>query len=239
MKIIALGDTHGRTYWQKIVSNTEFDKVVFIGDYFDSREGIPFDQQKSNFEDIIAFKKENLYKVVLLFGNHDFHYPKTVNEQYVGFQEKYKMNIQEMLHRALENDLIQMCFVGNNYVFTHAGITQTWLDNVRYTGEIPIELFINDLFKHQPLAFKFTSGEENCPAGDEVCQTPIWVRPQSLYQDGILDYIQIVGHTTQQKLKITDTTDDEIIFIDTIGTSGQFLCITDGVMSVLELPQDK
>jgi hypothetical protein len=236
MKIIALGDTHGRTYWKQIVSNTEFDKVVFIGDYFDTHEDIPYEQQKSNFEDIVAFKKENRNKVVLLFGNHDYHYLKTVNETYGGFQEKYKTAIQEMLHSALESDLMQMCFVDNNYIFTHAGVTQTWLDNTGYSGEVPIELFINDLFKYQPLAFKFTCGEEKCTYGDEVCQTPIWVRPQSLYQDGILPYIHIVGHTTQQELKITD---DEIILIDTLGTSGQFLCITDGKMSVLELSKDK
>jgi predicted MPP superfamily phosphohydrolase len=177
MKIIALGDTHGRSYWKQIVSNTEFYKVVFIGDYFDSREGIPFEQQKSNFEDIITFKKENKNKVVLLFGNHDYHYLKTVNESYDGFQAKHKTAIQEMLHSALESNLMQMCFVNANYIFTHAGVTQTWLDNVGYTKEISIELFINDLFKYQPLAFKFTRGEERCPFGDEVCQTPIWVRP--------------------------------------------------------------
>jgi hypothetical protein len=51
-----------------------------------------------------------------------------------------------------------------------------------------------------------------------------------------MGYIHIVGHTAQQKLKITD---DEIILIDTLGTSGQFLCITDGEMSVWELPKDK
>ena len=29
MRIIALGDTHGRTDWKQITANEKFDKVVF------------------------------------------------------------------------------------------------------------------------------------------------------------------------------------------------------------------
>lgn len=47
MKLIALGDTHGRTDWKEIVAETEFDKVIFIGDYFDTHENITPEQQKS------------------------------------------------------------------------------------------------------------------------------------------------------------------------------------------------
>jgi len=38
MRIIALGDTHGRTDWKQITARERFDKVVFIGDYFDTHE---------------------------------------------------------------------------------------------------------------------------------------------------------------------------------------------------------
>jgi predicted phosphodiesterase len=232
MKLIALGDTHGRTDWKQIISNTEYDKVVFIGDYFDTHEDITPEQQKSNFEDLIEYKKSNMDKVVLLFGNHDYHYLRTVNETYSGFQEWHRTDIAEMLHKALDADLMQMCLIDGNYIFSHAGITKTWLKNTGYTGEEPLELFINDLFKYQPLAFRFTSGINHSPYGDDICQTPIWVRPQSLYADCLDDYIQVVGHTTQKQLKIVD---NKIVLIDTIGMSGQFLCVTDGEMSVLEL----
>lgn len=232
MKLIAIGDTHGRTYWKQIVSNIEFDKMVFVGDYFDSHDDISAEDQKSNFEDIIAYKKENKDKVILLFGNHDYHYLRSVNDTYGGFQIGHKTAIQEMLHQALDNDLMQMCYVFENYIFTHAGITQTWLDKTGYIGKTPLESFINDLFKCHPLAFGFAYDVNYSPDGDDVYQSPIWVRPQSLYQDGIMDYIQVVGHTTQSELKIIEK---EIVLIDTIGKSGQFLCITDGELSVLEM----
>jgi len=90
VRIIALGDTHGRTDWKQIISNEKFDKVVFMGDYFDTYEDISPEQQKENFKDIIAYKKANMNKVVLLFGNHDFHYLRNINETYSGYQQWQK-----------------------------------------------------------------------------------------------------------------------------------------------------
>ena len=232
MKLIAIGDTHGRADWKQIVSDHEFDKIIFIGDYFDTHEGITPEQQKSNFEDLIEYKKANMDKVVLLFGNHDYHYLRTVNETYSGFQEWHKTDISEMLHNALDADLMQMCLIDGGYIFSHAGVTKTWLKSVGYLGAQPLDLFINDLFKYQPLVFRFTSGINHSPYGDDICQTPIWVRPRSLCADGIDDYIQVVGHTTQDQLTVID---NKIALIDTIGMSGQFLCIIDGEMSVQEI----
>lgn len=40
MRVIALGDTHGRLHWKAITSKDDFDKVIFIGDYFDTHDGI-------------------------------------------------------------------------------------------------------------------------------------------------------------------------------------------------------
>jgi len=230
MKTIALGDIHGRTDWKQIIANEKFDKVIFIGDYFDTHENITPEQQKSNFEDLIEYKKANMDKVVLLFGNHDFHYLRTVNETYSGFQPGHKIDIQEMLHEAIDAELMQMCYVQKHILFTHAGVTKTWCDENLIQKEF-LEQAINDLFKYKPNAFKFTSGKRYSPYGDDICQTPIWVRPQSLLQDRIDDYIQVVGHTTQNKLVITDN----VILIDTLGTSKEYLQIIDDVFLVAKI----
>jgi predicted phosphodiesterase len=40
MKLIALGDTHGRSKWKEIVEKeNDADKIIFIGDYFDAKDG--------------------------------------------------------------------------------------------------------------------------------------------------------------------------------------------------------
>ncbi len=204
MRIIALGDTHGRPDWEHIIANETFDKVVFIGDYFDTHDDISPQQQKDNFKAIVAYKKANMDKVVLLFGNHDFHYLRTINEQYSGFQMWQKTDIQELLHAALDKDLMQMCFAHGKYLFSHAGVTNTWCINSRlvdaHTTMNDIVHNVNALFKFKPNAFKFTSGKNGSQYGDDVEQSPIWVRPKSLYMDKIDGYIQVVGHTSMDVL---------------------------------------
>ncbi len=232
MKIIAIGDIHGRKDWKQIVENIDYDKVIFIGDYFDTFEPISAKEQILNFENLIDFKLANKSSVVLLTGNHDYHYLKNVNEKYSGFQELFKIDIQESLHKALDADLLQMCFIHQNYIFSHAGITKTWLKNVDYDAQIALELFINDLFKYKPLSFKFTSGKNRSSYGDDICQSPIWVRPQSLYDDGLPNVVQIVGHTSQKKINFIE---NKIVIIDTLDLSGQFLCIDDKKMAVLDI----
>lgn len=231
MKIIALGDTHGRNDWKQITAKETFDKVVFIGDYFDTHEDVSPNQQKENFKDIIAYKKANMDKVVLLFGNHDYHYLRTTNEQYSGFQQWQKTDIQELLHSAIDEKLLKMCFLYDNILFTHAGLTKTWSKNMLGNENISIEILektINDLFLYQPNSFKFTSGKNASPYGDDVEQSPIWVRPQSLFLDLIDGYKQVVGHTTQKQLHITPN----VILIDCIGTSGEYLIIENNNLSI-------
>ena len=36
MKTIVIGDIHGRDVWKEIVFQEQADRVIFIGDYFDS-----------------------------------------------------------------------------------------------------------------------------------------------------------------------------------------------------------
>ncbi len=224
MKIIAIGDIHGRRDWQSIVSKDDFDKAVFIEDYFDSNETISPDQEKQNFRDLIAFKKAFPDKVVLLIGNHDFHYMRFSKETYGGYQAWQHWDYEELVHGALNEGLLQMCHVQGNFLFSHAGVTKTWCqDNDIDLSNL--EESINDLFLRQPAAFRFTSGNNMDKYGDDITQTPIWVRPQSLLVDGIDGYTHIVGHTHQRMINIIGN----IILIDTMGTSGQYLEIVDGV----------
>jgi hypothetical protein len=220
MRIIGIGDIHGRTTWKQIVEKETFDKVVFVGDYFDTHDDVSPEQQKQNFRDIVAYKKANMDKVVLLFGNHDYHYLRTVTETYSGYQQFQKVDISEMLHQAIDEDLLQMCFVFGNVIYSHAGITETWCNNNLVQIE-SIEDSVNELFKYKPQAFRFTPGENYSNHGDDVEQSPIWVRPVSILNDKVNGYIHVVGHTTQDKIVFTDA----VILIDTLGTSGEYLIL--------------
>lgn len=224
MKLIALGDTHGRLNWKDIVAKEleSSDRVIFIGDYFDTHYDETPEQQLSNFNDIVAFKKANIDKVTLLIGNHDMHYLSGVNESYSGFQYGWSKNFNEALESALAEGLMQMCYVYDKYVFTHAGVTNTWCvtHGVNRQPHL-LEDSINELFKTNKYAFYFQMGHNYSQSGDDVTQSPIWVRIPSLFADGVDGFTFVVGHSTLKELTITD----KIIGIDTLGTTGEYLII--------------
>lgn len=224
MRIVSCGDTHGRLNWKDIVEKEleSSDKFIFIGDYFDTHYDETPEQQLSNFNDIVAFKKANIDKVILLVGNHDFHYLSGVNESYSGYQHSWSKNFNEALESALSEGLMQMCYVYDKYVFTHAGVTNTWCATYGVNRQPHLlEDSINELFKTNKYAFYFQMGSNYSQSGDDVTQSPLWVRLPSLFQDGLIGFRFVVGHTTLKELTITEN----VIGIDCLGTTGEYLII--------------
>lgn len=230
MKYIILGDIHGRTIWEDIVKKETYDLVIFLGDYFDTRDDIESTQQIENFTNIMKFKRENIDKVIVLIGNHDFHYTYGTNDIYSGYQQLKKYDFGDLIEEAIRTNLIQVCYVEDGFIFSHAGVTRTWCKNI--FGDVPnndeLEEKINDLLHYRQSAFEFTMGKNFSYSGDDICQTPIWVRSKSLKQDKIDGLIQIVGHTPQDNIEINN----DIIFIDTLGITGEYLIIEDGEMKI-------
>lgn len=227
MKILAIGDIHGRPEWKSIVAQNQYDQIVFMGDYFDSKEGIPFTIQKKNFIELLEFKKGNSGNVVLLIGNHDFHYFADSEQTYSGFQSKHQKTISKLLESARKENLIQVCHRHLNYLFVHAGLSKTWVKKAFSKNLVKDNLCetVNHLLTLKTHALGFSPGREYDGYGDEPCQSPLWIRPKSLLKDRIDGYVQVVGHTPQAKLLITE----DVIFIDTLGQTGEYLVIEDGV----------
>ena len=195
MKIVTIGDIHGRHIWKKIVqANPDADLFVFVGDYFDSVDVSPV-IQKHNFKEILDFKRQNPSKVILLIGNHDFHYLRGSVNQYTGYQGLHRWDFQELLDQATNENLIQICFKYDKYLFTHAGVTKTWAK--QYEVDLnDVENELNYLYERYKQSFEFQMGPNNSSIGEDVTQGPIWVRPVSLKQDRLDGYIHIVGHTS-------------------------------------------
>lgn len=246
MKTIVLGDTHGRDTWMKIASdNKDAERFIFIGDYFDSRDGISTDDQINNFLNIIEFKKlqeREDKEVVLLIGNHDHHYFKEIGYTGTsGYQAAAKFDIERLID-GFKNDL-QMAYSIDNILFTHAGVSEEFMDDE--FGSIGYEWIsdvntaeyvaqgVNNLWKERPKAFLFNGIDGS---GNDTWQTPIWIRPQSLVQSsknlakkGI---IQVVGHTQVKHIDPKGIMNQgKYYLIDTIGI-GEYLIIEDDKFSV-------
>jgi len=227
MKIVAMGDTHGRSIWKEIIEKEiDADKIIFNGDYFDSRERISPEEQIKNFKEILDFKRSNPDKVVLIIGNHDFHYMDGVRETYSNYQHHEAEEINKVIQDALSDKSLQMCFVHDKYVFTHAGVTNMWCitHNVNRLPE-KLEDSINDLFYSNKIPFYFQMGENYSQSGNDITQSPIWVRIPSLLSDGLDGFTFVVGHSTLKELTITD----RIIGIDCLSVTGEYLIIENNI----------
>jgi hypothetical protein len=222
-KIIAIGDIHGRTSWSKIIEeNPDADRIIFIGDYFDAPPskrhlGMYGVHELENFKNILAYKRSNPEKTVLLLGNHDYHYLSGVNAHYSGFQMDMYTAFSQELEQAILDRLLKWTHLEDGYLFSHAGVSKTWFKN---TGVSHIHE-INDLSRGW---FGFIPGAYHDSYGDEVCQSPTWIRPNSLLNDPIDGYKQVVGHTRKPfGVEIIEN----VYFIDCL-ESNYYLSIMDG-----------
>lgn len=231
-RVVAIGDIHGRDTWKRILDkeSNNFDKFIFIGDYVDSFDGSS-EVQLSNLLDIVEYKKSDS-RIITLIGNHDFQYIKNSlqDERYSGFQSRMYYKFQEAYEENM--NLFQMCYKDeNNTIYSHAGISETWLNNVQISSTDPkvIVESINELFKTKPSKFGFHY-EDRSGTGDNVNQSPIWIRPNSLYKDQI-PFLQVVGHT--QVIKIDHSPKSErrgFYMIDCLPK--QYLKCVDGEFSI-------
>lgn len=229
MKTVILGDTHGRTFWQLIKEIEKPDRIVFVADYFDSHDDIRLILQLHNFKLICKEKKEGNCEVIMLVGNHDFHYTYYAKgDQYTNFQPEGFVAINSII---TENErLLQAAYLLNNkFLITHAGVSNTWVknnvDTLDTKTEGTIDQKINDVWLYKPERFNF-SGIDSF--GDDITQSPIWIRPRSLFQDRYKteneDYYQIVGHTPVQKINHPGG-GNKLYFVDALGTSLEYLVI--------------
>jgi hypothetical protein len=241
MKTIVLGDTHGRSTWKLAINQDKPDRVIFVGDYFDSFEfsGV---EQIANFKEIIKYKEDNpQVEVVMLIGNHDHHYfPEVGYTGTSGYQSKIAPSITQVIDENRNH--LQMAYGFGEYLFTHAGVSPVFMDQVFGENDWSIENIVvdlNEMFRYKPRAFDFNGFEST---GDNTTQTPIWIRPRSLifankkHPKGLKkNYIQVVGHTQMRRLNLDDSdkfTGGRYYFIDTMDTTGQYLVWQDNKLTV-------
>ena len=224
MKTVILGDTHGRPHWKQIVASESPDRVIFIGDYFDSFDNTAVEQMH-NFKEIIDWKQSGQSEVIMLIGNHDYHYMRGVTQYYSGYQSGARPAIEQLLYENRQH--MQMCYQMGDFLFTHAGVSYDWLKINKWEGWESVEEKVNDLWEYTPNVFGFAGRD---PYGDSTISSPIWIRPYSLQKanrDTLRDqFIQVVGHTTQGKIDTEGkSTGGRYYYIDTLGTSGEYMIL--------------
>ena len=65
---IVIGDIHGRTNWKELIDVNKIN--IFVGDYFDPYEIYGFNELKSNFLEIIDYKKKYPNSILIILTTH-------------------------------------------------------------------------------------------------------------------------------------------------------------------------
>ena len=149
VRFIIVPDVHGRTFWRESVyhylQNTTDVNVIFLGDYVDpyGYEEISREDAFCVLEEIIELKRRYKDRVVLLIGNHDFHY---FNGS-IGGCRKDMMRKEDLKWLYVDNmDLFEYYHIevigGVNYLFSHAGFLNSWI----YVERGPLGIY--DMFNN-------------------------------------------------------------------------------------------
>ncbi len=235
MKTVVIGDIHGRSTWKLITHLENADRIIFVGDYFDSFD-IKTEEQLNNFLDIIEYKKSSGKEVIMLIGNHDHHYfPEISDTGTSGYQRVGKYQIEPIIDANREH--LQIAYQMDEFLFTHAGVSSIFMDETFGLNKWKVETIadqLNEMFKHRPGVFTFNGIDGY---GDDEYQTPIWIRPRSLMRANKntlrKQVIQVVGHTQVKSLDLIaadKTFGSRYYLIDCLGTSGEYLIIQDGIV---------
>lgn len=192
-KILIIPDVHGRTFWKYAITNIDkYDKVIFLGDYLDPYpyEEISFEDAVINFKEILEFKKANSDKVELLIGNHDCHY---IWLDFMNCSRLNKSRRAEMNKLFNSNyKLFKTAYLCENYLFSHAGVYNKWLEN----NDLKLEDFLDK-------DISFWNGKASkledcgyCRGGYSEVGSIVWADIRESLSSSLLDgYRHIVGHT--------------------------------------------
>lgn len=207
MKYIFIGDVHGRTQWKKIIEKEkDADKFIFLGDYFDPYDWtLTLGDLVNNFNDIVKFKLDNPDKVILLIGNHDLAAFDT-NANKCRYIDGTYEQVATIFFYGIKENIFQLCyFINDDVVCSHAGFSKTWLDDSGLSFD---EFSLNKDFKEQvenktvisTYDFIYNKGDFWVDgSGDNIWQSPLWIRPNSLIRNKPDNIIQCVGHTRIHK----------------------------------------
>ena len=201
MKILSIGDIHGRNKWKTIIQGDE-DLVIFVGDYCDAYE-VEDHYIIQNLINIINYKKNNMDKVILLLGNHECQY--LFNYTTHGCSG-FRSSMYEGLHQILNDNknLFIVSYQIDNYIWSHAGISEHWYKKFLQIAHPDLEGNLS-----QKINDTFNSSKEwiICQVGESRGGLrgdwggPLWADAAETMLSPMQNFIQIVGHTPQPYIK--------------------------------------
>lgn len=127
-RILVVPDIHDQVEKvERILSSFTYDKVIFLGDYFDSWTGTPKDAAKTAQWLIANFSNPNY---TFLLGNHDLFYLYGEFPCSGNTFEKFRA-IDNVIEddRVKFNSYFKLCHWIGDWCLSHAGLHKTWFEH--------------------------------------------------------------------------------------------------------------
>jgi len=230
MKHLVISDIHCRPIGLSIANEEigNVDMVLFLGDYLDSFDESDV-QMLDNFKKIIEFKKTYDDKVILLLGNHCLSY-MDVKYKCSGFRPQLAPQIYQLFTE--NRDIFQIAYQYKNYLFTHAGVSNEWLNRYVLDDKELMELiepdlnnmgqFLNDMGQTRFRAELFKAGASRGSIG---WGGPLWADKKETQGDYLKGFIQVVGHTGIENIEYFGDDLQGIWYTDVLGKKRDYLIL--------------
>lgn len=188
MKVLAIGDIHGRNVWKKM-DFENYDAVVFVGDYLDSRENLLDKVILKNLDELIQL--QGSYKHVhFLIGNHDLQYNDIqFNCSVSGYRESYSTRARKLLKKLNWKFAVEF----DNVLYTHAGLLRKFYDLFSVSNSNIAES-INIFGNENKELFLYSISSKR--GGSAEAGSPVWCDYDELLEEENPILInQVFGHT--------------------------------------------
>lgn len=222
MRCLILGDIHLKPRHfdraDKILASGQADFCVQMGDLVDDW-GCEYNigLYERTLERAIKFNEDHP-ETLWVTGNHDFGY---LHSDY-GPRESGHSKMAEPFVRPLFEQLPQQILhIVDGVFFTHAGLTQEWVDRQKTLTGAGDSLSDEQLLRLVNYAAPSELWQEN---------SPIWARPQ---EDEYIMYpakLQVVGHTPVE----TAGQDNGVLSTDTLSTNHRGVPVGDQRLVIVD-----
>ena len=174
-----------------------------MGDWFDPYVVIDFDTMIERYNEFVKIWKSD-DRIISILGNHDLAGYIISNDSTNRTLriDKMRRQIREVIEPNLSESYLT--YKIGDYMFSHAGVSQDWLNDI---GEIAGCNYVEDIMNCKKgwtedeltdiCTFYLYDWGNN---GDNVHQSCVWIRPNSLYHCAIEGYNQVVGHTRLEEM---------------------------------------
>lgn len=243
LKLLTVGDIHCKPRIITWVKNhlSDYDKVVFLGDYVDDWDTPP-ELSYNTLKQLIDLKLKHPSKIEANLGNHDLHY--LLNDpahRYSGWNPLTSSLIKDLYKTKTETNtpVFQVAYSKGNYLFTHAGVDERWFNDLKLLLERKYPDLLKLLnSKEGTLAARISNilnygflewlnGESKLFYALTMCgpyrggtdnPSPLWADYDDIYTDkhALPKLNQVIGHTPVKTILTRETKDKKhLYFCDT------------------------